>query len=113
VHKATATACCGACDPGWPPDALRDTHASQQLGGALGLAIFAAIATSHTSHLLAAHTAMPAALTAGFQRALLASSVFLVVAAVIATRTSHTRGEPDQDVLELQPQPEIRTGVAP
>jgi hypothetical protein len=63
-------------------------NASQQLGGALGLAIFAAIATSHTGHLLAAHTAMPTALTAGFQRALLASSVFLVVAAVIATRAA-------------------------
>jgi EmrB/QacA subfamily drug resistance transporter len=87
-------------------------NASQQLGGALGLAIFAAIATSHTSHLLAAHTAMPAALTAGFQRALLASSVFLVIAAVIATRTSHTRGEPDHDVLVLHPQPEMRAGVA-
>jgi hypothetical protein len=61
---------------------------------------------------LGLHTAMPAALTAGFQRALLASSVFLVIAAVIATRTSHTRGEPDQDVLEQQPQPEIRTEVA-
>jgi MFS family permease len=87
-------------------------NASQQLGGALGLAIFAAIATSHTGHLLATHTAMPAALTAGFQRALLASSIFLVIAAVIATRTSHTRGEPDQDVLVLQPQPEIQAGVA-
>ena len=62
-------------------------NASQQLGGALGLAIFAAIATSHTSHLLAARTVLPAALTAGFQRALLASSVSLVAAAVIATRT--------------------------
>ena len=70
-------------------------NASQQLGGALGLAIFAAIATSHTGHLLAARTAMPAALTSGFQWALLASSVLLVVAAVIATRTSNTRGASD------------------
>ncbi len=31
-------------------------NASQQLGGALGLAIFTAIATSHTPHLLAAGT---------------------------------------------------------
>ena len=31
-------------------------NASQQLGAALGLAIFAAIATSDTNHLLAAHT---------------------------------------------------------
>jgi MFS family permease len=85
-------------------------NASQQLGGALGLAIFTAIATSHTGHLLAGHTAMPAALTAGFQRALLASGIFLFIAAVIATRTSDTRGEPD--VLVLQPQPEIQASVA-
>ena len=39
-------------------------------------------------------------------------SVFLVVAAFIATRTSPTRGGPDQGVLVLQPQPEIRAGVA-
>src|SRR5450755_3337653 len=83
-------------------------NASQQVGGALGLAIFAAIATSHTGHLLAARTAMPAALTSGFQRALLASSLSLVLAAVIATRASNTRNESGQDALVLQPQPEMR-----
>jgi len=40
-------------------------NASQQVGGALGLAIFSAIATSRTSHLLAINTAMPEALTSG------------------------------------------------
>jgi hypothetical protein len=42
-------------------------NASQQVGGALGLAIFFAIATSRTSHLLASNTAMPEALTSGFR----------------------------------------------
>jgi hypothetical protein len=70
-------------------------NASQQLGGALGLAIFSAIATARTDHLLAGHTAAPNALTAGFHRALLASSIFLLAAAVIAVRSSNTRGEPD------------------
>ncbi len=69
-------------------------NASQQAGGALGLAIFSAIATSRTSHLLAINTAMPEALTSGFQTALLAASTFLLVAAVIATRTTNTKGEP-------------------
>jgi len=87
-------------------------NASQQVGGALGLAIFAAIATSHTGHLLAARTAMPAALTSGFQRALLASSLSLVLAAVIATRASNTRNESGQDALVLQPQPEMRVNAA-
>jgi len=68
-------------------------NASQQVGGALGLAIFFAVATSRTSHLLAINTAMPEALTSGFQRALLAASIFLLVAALIATRTTNTKGE--------------------
>ena len=49
-------------------------NASQQVGGALGLAIFTAIATSQTNHLLAAHTPVASALTSGFQRALLVGS---------------------------------------
>src|SRR5260370_85311 len=41
---------------------------SQQLGTALGLAIFSAIATARTSALLSAHAPQAAALTRGFQR---------------------------------------------
>ena len=47
--------------------------ASQTIGGALGIAIFSAIATSRTSHLLVAHASAPEALTSGFHRALLAA----------------------------------------
>jgi EmrB/QacA subfamily drug resistance transporter len=68
--------------------------ASFQLGSALGLAAFSGIATSRTSSLLAAHTPLPQALTAGFQRALLVSALCLVAAGVIALRASNTRGEP-------------------
>ncbi len=67
---------------------------SFQLGSALGLAAFSGIATSRTSHLLAAHTPPPEALTAGFQRALLVSALCLVAAGAIALRASNTRGEP-------------------
>jgi hypothetical protein len=77
-------------------------NSSQQVGGALGLAIFSAIATSRTSHLLAGHTPPAEALTSGFQRALLASSIFLLAAAVVGLRVTNTRGEeehPDADVL--------------
>lgn len=62
-------------------------NASQQVGGALGLAIFTAIATSRTNDLLAAHTPLPDALDAGFQRALLVSCLFLIAAAGIGLRT--------------------------
>jgi EmrB/QacA subfamily drug resistance transporter len=68
-------------------------NASQQVGGALGLAIFSAIATSRTTSLLATHTPTPVALTSGFQRALTASSIFLLAAAVVALRITNTRGE--------------------
>jgi predicted MFS family arabinose efflux permease len=73
-------------------------NASQQLGGALGLAIFSAIATSRTASLLATHTPVSDALTSGFQRALLASSIFLVAAAVVALRATNTRGEEPEPV---------------
>ena len=69
-------------------------NASQQLGTALGLAIFSAIATARTGVLLAAHAPPNAALTAGFHRALLACAFFLLAAAVIALRAANSRGEP-------------------
>ena len=68
--------------------------ASFQLGSALGLAVFSGIATSRTSTLLAHHTPLPAALTGGFQRALLVSALCLLAAGVIALRASNTRGAP-------------------
>ncbi len=64
------------------------------IGSALGLAIFSAIATGHTNHLLAAHVSAPMALTSGFQHALLACSVFLLVAAGVATRAPNSRPVP-------------------
>jgi hypothetical protein len=65
--------------------------ASRQLGSALGLAIFSAVATSRTQHLLATHTPTATALTAGYQRALLLSSIFVLASAIIALRSSHAR----------------------
>jgi EmrB/QacA subfamily drug resistance transporter len=72
-------------------------NTSAQLGTALGLAIFSALATARTSELLAAHTARPDALTAGDARALLASSIALAAAAVIALRTKNSRGEEPEE----------------
>ncbi|HEX8854171.1 MAG TPA: MFS transporter [Thermoleophilaceae bacterium] len=82
-------------------------NASQQLGGALGLAIFSALATSRTHDLLAAHTPPAEALTSGFQRALLAGSIFILASAVIALRATNTRGEtPDAAAHRPVPVPE-------
>jgi EmrB/QacA subfamily drug resistance transporter len=80
-------------------------NASQQLGGALGLAIFTALATSHTQHLLAAHTPPAQALTAGFQRGLLAGSIFILAAAIIALRATNTRGDGAGQVPDALPEP--------
>ncbi len=73
-------------------------NSSQQAGGAIGLAVLTAIATSRTNDLLAAHAAMPDALTGGFQRALLVGSVFLVAAAVLGLRATNTRGEQPEQI---------------
>ena len=83
---------------------------SFQLGSALGLAVFSGIATSRTSHLLAAHTPLPVALTSGFQRALLVSAMCLVVAGFIALRASNTRGE---SVAATEPQRDLEPSYDP
>jgi EmrB/QacA subfamily drug resistance transporter len=98
-----------AANAGVPPDkaglAAALLNASQQLGGALGLAIFSALATSHTQHLLATHTPPDQALTAGFQRALLAGSIFILAAAFIALRATNTRAETPDAAPEAPAQP--------
>ena len=81
---------------------------SQQLGMALGLAILSAIATTRTHHLLAANAARPEALTSGYQRALLVCSLFVLAAAVIATRIPNARTAAQPMVLpEAAPEPTL------
>jgi EmrB/QacA subfamily drug resistance transporter len=83
--------------------------ASSTVGGALGLAIFSAIAAGRTRHLLTAGASGPAALTAGFQAALLACAIVLTAAAVIATRAAGTR---QQLAAAAQPAPETMAKAA-
>jgi hypothetical protein len=66
--------------------------ASQQFGGAIGLAILTAIATSRTTHRLASHIEPARALTEGVQRGLLIGSVLIVAAAALALGATNTRG---------------------
>jgi predicted MFS family arabinose efflux permease len=73
-------------------------NASQQVGSALGLAIFSAVATARTNHLLTAHTPVPDALTSGFHRALLTGSIFLLAAALIGLRTYNAHSEDPEPV---------------
>ncbi|WP_431874537.1 MFS transporter [Amycolatopsis sacchari] len=67
-----------------------------QAGGALGIAVLGTVAASYTTHLLAAGMSTPAALTAGFNRALLAAAAVILVAAVVGLRTKNTRDEAAQ-----------------
>jgi EmrB/QacA subfamily drug resistance transporter len=86
-----------AAQAGVPPDkaglAAALITTSQWVGGALGIAVFSALSTSRARHLLATHASVHTALTSGFQRALLACSIAMVLAAVLAMRATDTRGE--------------------
>jgi EmrB/QacA subfamily drug resistance transporter len=66
-------------------------NSSQQVGGALGLAILSAIGTSLTNSRLADGVTPPDALVDGFQRGLLIGSVFMLAGALIGLRTTNTR----------------------
>jgi len=97
-----------AANAGVPADkaglAAALVNTSTWVGGALGLAIFSVVATSRTNHLLSRAVAPQDALTAGFHRALVACSFFLIAAAAIALRATNTRGEvPSAPVLEAVP----------
>jgi predicted MFS family arabinose efflux permease len=59
-------------------------NTSQQVGGALGLAILATIANSRTESVVRAGHAMPAALTEGFQIAFTVGAGFAIAGALLA-----------------------------
>jgi EmrB/QacA subfamily drug resistance transporter len=70
-------------------------NTSQQIGGALGLAVLSTIATSRTDDVMsAAHgaqSALPGALTEGFQSAFTAGAFFAIAGAVLALATVRER----------------------
>ena len=63
-------------------------NTSQQIGGALGIAILATISISRTNDALAGAgddpAALPAALTEGFQAAFLAAAIIVLASAALA-----------------------------
>jgi EmrB/QacA subfamily drug resistance transporter len=86
-------------------------NTAQQVGGALGLAILATIADSHTKSLLSAggHNAAEA-LTKGFQRAFLTGSGFAVAGAILAlllisSRDSREHSESARGLEAASPAP--------
>jgi EmrB/QacA subfamily drug resistance transporter len=79
-------------------------NTSQQVGGALGLAVLAAIANSRTDSLAESGTALPVALTEGFQTALLVGSGFAIFGAILALLlVSNGKPAPEREDGELVP----------
>ncbi|MBV8733192.1 MAG: MFS transporter [Solirubrobacterales bacterium] len=88
------------------------TNVSQQIGGALGLAVLSTVAANHTKALLAAHRGLSTSLIGGYHLAFAAGAATLAagiaLAFVLLRRTSSRpelkladAGTPDQDVPAL------------
>ena len=80
-------------------------NTSQQIGGALGLAVLSTIATSRTDHLMASGaSSLPSALTDGFQSAFLGGAVIAAlgfVATLILIRTRDSRAHVEMANAEV------------
>jgi hypothetical protein len=85
-------------------------NASQQLGTALAIAVFSALATHRTSNLLATGVPRAEALTDGYSRAVLAGAAFVAVAALIGFFAPNTRTvTTTPGVVPEVPAPEVAT----
>lgn len=96
-----------AANAGVPPEqaglAAALLNTGQQLGGALGLAVLTAVATSHTNAQLAAGHAPIEAMNAGFGRALFVGGVIGVVAAILGLWTVNARGDAESTASATEP----------
>src|SRR6187200_2153497 len=77
-------------------------NTTQQIGGALGIAVLSTIATSRTSHALAHGTALPPALVHGFTGAFVVGAAIAAVG-IVAALTLIRRDELEQAPEELEP----------
>jgi EmrB/QacA subfamily drug resistance transporter len=77
-------------------------NTTQQIGGALGIAVLSTIATSRTSHALADGTALPSALVHGFTGAFVVGAG-IAAAGIVAALTLIRRDELEQAPEQLEP----------
>src|SRR5438132_7812 len=77
-------------------------NTTQQVGGALGIAVLSTIATSRTSHALADGTALPSALVHGFTGAFVVGAGIASVG-IVAALTLIRRDELEQAPEQLEP----------
>jgi EmrB/QacA subfamily drug resistance transporter len=81
-------------------------NSSQQVGSALGLAILSAVAITRTSHLIAAQVSPVVAADAGYHQALLAGSILMAAAALLALRIGNTRSPAPLVMVSAEAAPE-------
>jgi EmrB/QacA subfamily drug resistance transporter len=79
------------------------TNVSQQIGGALGLAVLSTVATNHTKSLLASHHGLTPSLISGYQLAFVAAAVVTVSALLLGLALLRPRGA--RPALEAARQP--------
>jgi predicted MFS family arabinose efflux permease len=77
-------------------------NTTQQIGGALGIAVLSTIATSRTANAVAAGTALPSALVHGFTGAFVVG-VGIAAVGIVAALTLIRRDELEQAPEELEP----------
>jgi hypothetical protein len=75
------------------------TNVSQQISGALGLAVLSTIAATHTKSLLAAHHGVPGSLIGGYHVAFLTGAATIAAGAVLALALLRARS--DRPALRL------------
>jgi MFS family permease len=81
-------------------------NTSQQVGGAIGLAVLSTIATTRTHHLLTQGTTLHHALTSGFQAAFLAGAAIAglgFVATLVLIRTRDSRAHLEMASAQAAP----------
>jgi EmrB/QacA subfamily drug resistance transporter len=76
-------------------------NASQQIGGAIGIAITSTVAAAHTAHLLRVGHRIDGALTAGFHVAFLVSAAFAAAGALLAVALVGRAGGPAIDTAPV------------
>jgi MFS family permease len=77
-------------------------NTSQQIGGALGIAALSAIATSTTDDRVASGSALPFALTDGFQAAFIGAAIVALLGILVALVVVR-RSDLEQPVAEVEP----------
>jgi MFS family permease len=78
-------------------------NTSQQIGGALGVAILSTIATTTTDDAVAAGDAVPVALTDGFQAAFLVGAAIAFVGVLVSVFLIRREDLTPQEAIEPQP----------